>query len=70
MKKSSYWQLIIALSQYEANESERDAWADAVSSITCFVEPWSTIAIGDGWEPVLYTSVLGTLGEIPSTAAL
>ena len=25
---------------------------------------------GDGWEPVLYTLVLGTLGEIPSTAAL
>ena len=24
----------------------------------------------DGWEPVLYTLVLGTLGEIPSTAAL
>ena len=22
----------------------------------------------DGWEPVLYTLVLGTLGEIPSTA--
>ena len=21
----------------------------------------------DGWEPVLYTLVLGTLGEIPST---
>eukprot|EP00976_Prorocentrum_cordatum_P118111 1196413-Prorocentrum_minimum.AAC.2 len=24
----------------------------------------------DGWEPVLYTLVLGTLGEMPSTAAL
>ena len=24
----------------------------------------------DGWEPVLYTLVLGTLGEIPSTAVL